>query len=142
MIMSAVPMGLTGAAIILRLFNVGVSLPVYVGFMILCGLIVNVNVVLIYTINRLIRQGVPLEQAVVEGTEMRFRPVVMTVLTTVFASVPMLLDRGAGASVWSPFALTLAAGIIFGGTISLIMTPVLYRNLERLKIRMRGVRNR
>ncbi len=136
-IMSAAPIGLAGAALVLRLFDVHVSLPVYVGLMILCGLIVNVNVVLIYTINRLVREGVGLQEAVVKGTEMRFRPVVMTVLTTVCASMPMLLDQGAGASVWSPFALTLGAGLVSGSAFSLILTPTLYRCTAMLNSRLR-----
>ena len=141
LIMTAVPMGVAGAAIALRLLGIPVSLPVYVGLMILCGLIVNVNVVMTYTINRLFRQGASAEEAAKEGAQIRLRAILMTVLTTFFASLPMLLDRGAGSSMWSPFALTLAAGVISGALFSLTMTPILYPKLERLKIKFGKMEN-
>ncbi len=135
LIMTAVPLGVAGAIIALRLLGIAVSLPVYVGMMILCGLIVNVNVVMTYTINQLVRSGMLVAEAVTAGAKRRLRAIVMTVLTTFFASLPMLLDRGPGSSLWSPFALTLAVGIIAGALFSLAMTPILYLSIEKLKQR-------
>jgi hydrophobic/amphiphilic exporter-1 (mainly G- bacteria), HAE1 family len=135
LIMTAIPFGACGAVIVLRFFDIPVSLPVYVGMMILCGLIVNVNVVMTYTINRFRREGMPVEQAVAAGTQRRLRAILMTVVTTLLASLPMLLDRGAGSSMWSPFALTLASGIFTGALFALVLTPVLYNSMERLKQR-------
>lgn len=133
LIMTAIPFGACGAVIVLRVFGIPVSLPVYVGMMILCGLIVNVNVVMTYTINRFRREGMPVEQAVAAGTQRRLRAILMTVVTTLLASLPMLLDRGAGSSMWSPFALTLASGILTGALFALVLTPILYTSMERLK---------
>jgi HAE1 family hydrophobic/amphiphilic exporter-1 len=135
LIMTAVPLGAAGAVIGLESFGIAVSLPVYVGMMILCGLIVNVNVVMTYTINQLVRKGVSVDEAVAAGAQRRFRAIVMTVLTTFFATLPMLVDRGAGSSLWSTFALTIASGIISGAVFSLLITPVLYLGIDRLRQR-------
>ncbi len=136
-IMTALPFGACGAVIALSLLHVPVSLPVYVGLMILCGLIVNVNVVMTYTINTMRSSGRTLDEAVSAGAQRRFRAILMTVLATIFATTPMLLDRGEGSSMWSPFALTLAVGIATSTLFSLVITPILYKTMERLKQSMR-----
>jgi len=130
-IMAAIPFGAASAACALYLLDIPVTLPVYVGFMILCGLIVNVNVVMIHTINRLRAEGQPLNDAVNNGAQRRLRAILMTVATTVCASLPLLFDHGAGSSIWSPFALTLASGMAVTGIVSLTATPVLYKLLTR-----------
>jgi len=129
-IMAAVPLGAVSAASALYLLGIPVSLPVYVGFMILCGLIVNVNVVMVYTINRMRREGQSVDEAVANGAQRRLRAILMTVATTVGASLPLFLDQGPGSSIWSPFALTLASGMAVSGILSLALTPVLYKTLE------------
>ncbi len=140
LIMTALPFSIAGAVSVLSLFDVPVSLPVYVGLMVLCGLIVNVNVVMIYTINALRQRGRGLNEAVFAGARRRLRAILMTLLTTVFATMPMLMDRGQGSSMWSPFALTLASGICAGSVFSLMFTPLLYKTMEQLKQRITGSR--
>jgi multidrug efflux pump subunit AcrB len=132
LIMTAIPFGACGAVIVLRVFGIPVSLPVYVGMMILCGLIVNVNVVMTYTINRFRLDVMPDEHSVAAGTQRRLRAILMTVVTTLLASLPMLLDRGAGSSMWSPFALTLASGIFTVALLALVLTPILDFSMESL----------
>jgi HAE1 family hydrophobic/amphiphilic exporter-1 len=136
LIMIALPFSVCGAIIALTLLKIPVSLPVYVGIMILCGLAVNVNVVMVYTISGFRREGTSLDEAVSRGSRRRLRPILMTVLTTSLAALPMLLDRGEGSSLWSPFALTLASGIVTGTLFSLVLTPLLYKHMERLKERI------
>jgi len=141
LIMTAVPMGVSGAVIALKLLGIAVSLPVYVGLLILCGLIVNVNVIMVYTMNRLVREGASPQRAAKEGAQKRIRAVLMTVLTTFFASLPMMLDRGPGSSLWSPFALTLATGFITGALFSLAITPGLYESLHRFTLYSMQIKN-
>lgn len=132
LILTAAPLGLAGSVMALMASGTVVTLPVYIGIMVLCGLIVNVNVVMTYNVNRLIREGENTYTAVMEGAKQRLRAIVMTVLTTVLAMLPMLLDRGSGSSLWSPFAVTLAPGVVCGAMFSLLITPTLYLKLVRM----------
>lgn len=126
LIMTAVPLGAAAAAIGLKTLGISVSLPVYVGALILAGLIVNVNVVMVYTMNRIRERGQSADQASFAGAARRVRAISMTVIVTFASSLPMLLDNGAGSSLWSPFAWTIACGIMAAGLLSLILTPLLY----------------
>jgi cobalt-zinc-cadmium resistance protein CzcA len=114
-------------------------MPVYMAGIILCGLVINVNIVMVYTINSLLKGGAPLETAVWGGVERRLRPILMTVSAAVCGSLPMLFDRGTGSWLWAPFALTLAAGTTVSAIFSLLVTPMLYKALERLKQRVQGL---
>jgi len=131
-IMLAVPFA--GAAVVMALHigDVVVSIPVYVGIAMLSGLVINVNIVMIHMITRRSAAGDPLVTAVTEGAVRRLRPILMTVLTTSLAALPMLIDRGAGSDLWSPLALTLSVGVLTAGLFSLILTPLLYSATVKL----------
>ncbi|MCB2186820.1 MAG: efflux RND transporter permease subunit [Deltaproteobacteria bacterium] len=101
-------------------------MPVYLGAVILSGLLVNVGIVMADAMARREREGLAPREAAREGALRRLRPVLMTTLSTAAASLPLLLDRGAGSATWSPLALTLAAGLIVSAAFSLFLTPVLY----------------
>ena len=135
-IMIAVPFALGGVVIALRIAGIPVALPTYVGMIILCGLAINVNIVMVHAMKRRREAGDPPEAAARAGARRRLRPILMTVMTTVCASLPMLFDTGSGSSLWSPLALSLAAGIAASAIFSLVMTPTMYITLEELKTRI------
>ncbi len=97
-VLTAAPFAVGGVVLSLSLLGYAVNLPVYMGMIVLCGLMANVNIVLVYAINDCLRRGDPPEIAVVEGARRRLRPVLMTTVTTVCTALPMLLDRGTGSS--------------------------------------------
>jgi len=138
-IMTAAPFAAGGVVLALTLLGFSVNLPVYMGMIILCGLLANVNIVLVYAINDRRNLGVPAEVAVIEAGRRRLRPILMTTLTTVCASLPMLLDRGTGSATWVPFALTLAAGLTASALFSLFLTPTAYLMMVRAEARIRGL---
>ncbi len=140
-IMVAVPFALGGVVAGLRITGTPVAMPVYLGMIVLCGLVINVNIVMAHAINDRIRGGDPIEQAVRGGAQRRFRPILMTVLSTVCGALPMMLDRGAGSSMWAPFALTLATGMITATVFSLILTPPLFMAVESFKQNRRSLRS-
>ena len=109
------------------------------GMIVLCGLMANVNIVLVYAINDCLRRGDPPEIAVVEGARRRLRPVLMTTVTTVCTALPMLLDRGTGSSTWGPFAVTLSSGLLVSGVVLAALTPAAYLAVVRLEKRIRMV---
>jgi HAE1 family hydrophobic/amphiphilic exporter-1 len=136
-IITAAPFAAGGVVLALILLGYPVNLPVYLGFIILLGLVANVNIVLVYAINDNLRAGATPEEAVVAGARRRLRPILMTTLTTVGAALPMLLDRGAGSTTWGPFSLTLVAGLSCASLFSLILTPAAYAAILRLSRRIR-----
>ena len=113
------------------------NLPVYMGIIILCGLLANVNIVLVYAIKDRRAAGAAARDAVVEAARRRLRPILMTTMTTVCASLPMLFDRGIGSSTWVPFALTLASGLTASAMFSLVLTPAAYLVMIRIEERLR-----
>lgn len=135
LVLTAVPFGAAGAVMALRLLDVSVTLPVYVGMIILCGLVMNVNIVMVYTINSRMRSGEKLDDSVKNGAFRRLRPIVMTVLTALGGSTPMLFDHGSGSQLWFPFAVTLAAGMTSAGLFSLVLTPTLFTAVESIRRR-------
>ena len=135
-IMIAVPFALGGVVLALRTAGIAVALPTYVGMIILCGLAINVNIVMVHAMKRRREAGDSPEDAARAGARRRLRPILMTVMTTVFASLPMLFDTGSGSSLWSPLALSLAAGMTASAVFSLVMTPTMYTSLEELKARI------
>ncbi len=125
-IMIAVPFAVGSAAIGLRIFGDAVSLPVYMGIIILSGLVININIVMAYTINDMRRRGKNSFDAALGGAQRRLRPILMSLLTATGGTIPMLLERGSGTEMWTPFALTLAVGMPAAVFFSLILMPVLY----------------
>ena len=127
LIMAAAPPAAAGAAAALWALGYPVDQPVYLGGILLCGLVVNVNIVMLDAMERLRRTGLDAARAARLGAGRRLRPVLMTTLSTLAASLPLLLDQGVGSSAWSPLALTLAAGLAASALVCLLLTPVLYK---------------
>lgn len=132
-ILAAIPFASAGAVIALYMSSIPVTLPVYIGFIMLSGLVLNANIVMIHTINDLERTGMNPEEAIPAGARRRLRPILMTVCAAVFGVMPMVLDKGAGSNMWGPFALTISAGMASSCVFSLISTPLLLLGLNKAK---------
>lgn len=125
-IMFVVPLSFTGVVIGLLLFNKTISVPAFMGFIILGGVVVNNGIVMVDYINQLRKKGVESYQAVVEGASVRLRPVLITSLTTVLGTLPMALSQTQGAELRSPMAISLAFGLLFATILTLVIIPVIY----------------
>jgi multidrug efflux pump subunit AcrB len=125
MVMTAVPFGLVGAT--LGHFALGIELTLWsmVGVIAVSGVVVNDNLVLLDEINRRRDEGEPLLQAVVEAGACRFRPILLTTLTTVLGVGPLILADSAEARFLLPMAVSLAAGVMFATLVSLLLVPCL-----------------
>jgi cobalt-zinc-cadmium resistance protein CzcA len=102
-----------------------------VGFIALSGVAVLNGLVMVTFIENLRREGVPLSQAVHDGSVTRLRPVLMTALVASIGFVPMAIASGTGAEVQRPLATVVIGGIISSTILTLIVLPVLYRILHR-----------
>lgn len=132
-IMLAVPLAGVGVFLALLVTGKSISLGVYIGGIMLGGIVVNNSIILVDYINTLRKKGLTREEAVVEGGMARLRPILMTALTTILGLVPLALAVGKGAEIRSPLAVTVIGGLTTSTVMTLIVIPVMYALLEDIK---------
>jgi len=132
-IMFSIPFAAIGVILILLLTGTNVSITVFIGGIMLAGIVVNNAIVLVDYINLMRRQGMDTREAILEGGRRRLRPILMTTLTTVFALLPMSLGLGAGAELQAPMARTVIGGLTVASLFTLFFIPTLYSLLESTK---------
>lgn len=125
LILVTVPLAGAGAALGLWLTNTPLSVVVFIGLIMLAGIVVNNAIVLIDRVNQLRAQGESLQAAILEAGQSRLRPIIMTTLTTVLGLLPMALGLGEGAEVRAPMAIAVMAGLVFATILTLVVLPVL-----------------
>ncbi len=131
-VMVAIPFGLVGAILGHLVMGYEVSLVSLMGLVALSGVVVNDSLVLVMAINEYRRRGMSAMQAVVEGGVRRFRPILLTSLTTFFGLTPMIFERSVQARFLVPMALALGFGVLFATFITLLLVPALYLVVEDL----------
>lgn len=134
-IMLTVPLSFIGVVLGLIMFGMSLSVPAFMGLLILAGVVVNNGIVMVDYINRLRRQGMDALEAVIQGASVRLRPVMITTFTTVFGMLPMALSQTQGSELRSPMAVTVAFGLLFSMVLTLFVIPVVYATVDRIKIR-------
>ncbi len=125
-IMAAVPFGLAGAVFGHVAMGVEFSMISFFGMVPLVGIVVNDALVLLDFINRNRRDGMPVREAVLAAGPQRFRPVVLTTLTTCAGLAPLLAESSIQAQFLVPMAASLAFGVAFATGVTLLLTPALY----------------
>jgi multidrug efflux pump subunit AcrB len=131
-IMSAIPFGIVGAVwghVIL-----GFTLTMYsvLGLIALSGVVVNASLVLVDYVNRELAEGAPIREAIKNAATARFRPILLTSLTTFFGLTPLMLETSIQARFMIPMAISLAFGVLFSSFITLLLVPVAYLVLDDL----------
>lgn len=130
-IMLSVPFAAIGVAIGIELADLPLSMPVWLGMIMLAGIVVNNAIVLVEYIEIIRDRGRPLHQAIAEAAALRLRPILMTTLTTVVGMLPLALNVGDGAEILQPLAVTIVAGLSFSMLVSLLLVPLLYQGIHR-----------
>ena len=125
-ILAIIPFGWLGAIFGHVLMGINLTLFSFFGLIALTGVVVNDSIVLVDFINRRIREGTPLFDALMSAGKRRFRPIMLTSFTTVAGLVPMLLETSMQAQVLIPMAASLVFGLITGTLLILILVPVFY----------------
>lgn len=128
-IILSVPFAATGVGIALEQLAMPLSMPVWLGLIMLAGIVVNNAIVLVEFIEIERRTGLDPEQAIVRAGRLRLRPILMTTLTTVVGLLPLALALGEGAEMLQPLAVTIVAGLLFSTLVTLFLVPVMYRFL-------------
>jgi multidrug efflux pump subunit AcrB len=126
-IMAIIPFGWLGAVLGHALLRLNLTLFSFFGLIALTGVIVNDSIVLVDFINRRVREGMPLRDALVAAGVRRFRPIMLTSLTTIAGLFPMLLERSLQAQVLIPMAASLIFGLATGTILILFLVPIFYQ---------------
>lgn len=127
MILAIVPFGIVGAILGHALMGLDFTLFSFFGMIALTGVVVNDSIVLIDFINKETRAGIPLDDALILAGQRRFRPVMLTSITTIAGLTPMLLETSFQAQVLIPMATSLCFGLLVGTLLILILIPTYYR---------------
>jgi len=135
-IMSAIPFGIVGAAFGHLLMGYNFGIMSMFGIVALSGVVVNDSLIMIDLINRERRSGIELHQVLRDCATRRFRPIMLTTLTTFFGLLPMITERSIQARFLIPMAISLAFGVMFATCITLVLVPSLYMILEDVKGRI------
>jgi HAE1 family hydrophobic/amphiphilic exporter-1 len=133
-ILFTIPLALVGAVYALWLTGTTVSVVVFIGLIMLAGIVVNNAIVLVDLINQLRADGMDRTAAIVEAGRARLRPILMTTLTTTLGLLPMALGFGEGSEVRAPMAITVIGGLLFATLLTLVVIPVVYSLLDRDRI--------
>ena len=130
-ILFTIPLAMVGAIGALLLTGSPISVVVFIGLILLVGLVVKNAIILIDKVNQLREAGMPKREALVDGARSRLRPIMMTMLTAVFGFMPLALAFGEGAEVRSPMAVTVIGGLLVSTLLTLVVIPVVYDLLDR-----------
>ena len=140
-VMSVIPFGAIGAIVGHWIMGMDLTIMSILGLMALIGVVVNDSLVLVDFINKRCNEGQELMTAVLRAGQSRFRPVMLTSLTTFIGLMPLLFEKATQAQFLIPMAVSLAFGIIFATFITLILVPVNYLLVEDIKKLTRSLKN-
>jgi len=131
LILLNIPFALIGGIAALFLSGQHLSVSASVGFIALFGVAVQNGVILVSTLNKLVAEGMPVEEAVREGCLVRLRPVLMTAMVASLGLVPLAISQGIGSEIQRPLAWVVIGGLFSSTALTLFLLPVLYRLLAR-----------
>jgi len=128
-ILAAVPLAAAGVALVLWATGQTVNLMSLTGCVVLVGIVVNDAIIKVDFINQRRERGMALRTAIVAAGRARFRPILMTTVTTVLGLLPLALGLGAGAEIRAPLAIAIVGGLLSATVLTLLVVPVLYQFL-------------
>ena len=138
LVFTGIPLALTGGFFSLWVRGIPLSISAAIGFIALSGVAVLNGLVMISFIGELREKGLPLDEAIRQGSLTRLRPVLMTALVASLGFIPMALATGTGAEVQRPLATVVIGGILSSTALTLVVLPALYRWFHGKKVLQRG----
>ena len=134
LILVNVPLAVIGGVFSLYISGQYLSVPSSVGFITLFGVAVLNGVVMVESINQLVKEGADTATAIFDGAVSRLRPVLMTAITSALGLIPMLMSNGVGAEIQRPLASVIVGGLVTATLLTLFVLPVLYNKFSQTKI--------
>jgi hydrophobic/amphiphilic exporter-1 (mainly G- bacteria), HAE1 family len=133
-ILSALPFAGFGALLTLMVFRTELTIYAYVGIIMLVGLVKKNGIIMIdFALAAERKEGKSASESIFEACVVRFRPIMMTTMATLFGTLPIAMGFGAGAESRRPLGLAVVGGLLFSQLITLFVTPVIYTYLDELK---------
>jgi multidrug efflux pump len=133
-IMLTVPLALLGGLLGLRLFGQSLNLFSQIGLIMLIGLVTKNGILLVEFINQRRRAGLPMREAVLEGSAARFRPILMTSLSTILGILPIAIGLGAGSESRMPLGIAVIGGLLLSTLLTLYIVPAAYTYLASRRV--------
>jgi len=134
-IMVTLPLAVMGSFLFLAVTKTPFGATVFLGLILLVGIVVNNAIVLVEYINNLIRKGqLAVKEAVIEGASLRVRPILMTSLTTIIGLLPLAIGWGEGLEMLKPLAITVIGGLAVSMFLTLFVIPSVYTVFHRAKV--------
>lgn len=130
-ILFSIPLAVLGSVLGLYITGTNISVIVLIGVIMLTGIVVNNAIVLVDRINQLRHKGVDKLTAIMQASRSRFRPIIMTSLTTILGLAPLAFSSGEGAELRAPLAITVMSGLLVATMLTLLLIPVLYSLFDR-----------
>jgi cobalt-zinc-cadmium resistance protein CzcA len=127
LILLNIPLALVGGVVALWLTGQNLSVPASVGFIALFGIALENGMVLVTYLTQLLRDGLPVAEASIQGACQRLRPVLMTAITTALGLFPLLFSHGTGSEVQRPLATVVVGGLVTSTLLTLLVIPAFYK---------------
>ena len=138
-IMFALPLSITGVLLALYLNGMHFSLFVFIGFLMLMGMVGKNAVLIVDFANSAIEEGKEVNEALIEAGDKRLRPILMTTFAMIFAMLPLALGTGIGSELKAPMAISIIGGLLSSMILTLIVVPIIYRLLYPIDKKLRGL---
>jgi HAE1 family hydrophobic/amphiphilic exporter-1 len=129
----SIPFAAVGAVVLMVVTRTSLGMPSMVGLLMLIGIVVTNAIVLLDLVEQFRRRGMDARTAVIEGGRRRLRPIIMTAVATILALTPMALGFGKGGFLSTPLAVVVIGGLVTSTLLTLILVPVLYVAVDRLR---------
>ncbi|WXR62313.1 efflux RND transporter permease subunit [Peptostreptococcaceae bacterium AGR-M142] len=136
-VMLSVPFALSGGFIALFITGRSLSVPAFIGVIMLSGIVVNNAIVLVDYINKLRERGYERKEAIIKAGFTRFRPILMTTMTTILGLLPLALGIGDGAATQAPMATVVIGGLLLSTLLTLAFIPVVYSIFDDLVLKFK-----
>lgn len=137
-VLLSVPLAVTGALLTLLLVGSTLNLYSQIGMILLIGLVTKNSILLVEYGNQLMARGMSAVEAILESGRIRLRPIIMTSVATIMATMPIALGLGAGSQSRRPLGYAIVGGLLFSTVLTLYLVPVVYVLLDGLRARRRG----
>ena len=134
-IMFTIPLAFFGTFVGLEALGISLSVVVFLGMIMLAGIVVNNAIVLVDYVNVLQRRGIALREAIVTAGSVRLRPILITTATTVLGLIPMAMGLGDGAEIRTPMAIAVICGLITSTLLTLLIIPTVYFLMESARLK-------